>query len=244
MEKQIEIKTADGVADGILFQPDGKGLWPGVIHLADIGGIRRASMDMARRQASEGYVVLMPNTFYRWGRPPVIHEPVVFGSEEFAQRVGELGQALPPDAQDRDIPAYVDFLAKQPSLKGNAFGAVGYCFTGAMAMRFAADRPDRIVAVASFHGGGLCNDAPRSPHLLLPRIKARLYFGHATDDRSMPRETIEKFDRALAAWGGKYESEVYPAHHGWTVPDNPTYDEPQAERAFGKLKQLFAAVLG
>ena len=86
-----------------------------------------------------------------------------------------------------------------------------------MAMRTAAAMPGKVAAVASFHGGGLYTDEPTSPHLLLPRIKARLYFGHATNDRSMPQEAIEKFDRALAAWGGKYESEVYEgAFHGWT----------------------------
>jgi carboxymethylenebutenolidase len=113
-----------------------------------------------------------------------------------------------------------------------------------MALRTAAVRPDQIAAAASFHGGGLYTDASTSPHALLPRVKARLYFGHATDDRSMPKEAIEKFDRALAVWGGRYESEIYDgARHGWTVPDNPSYNEPQAERAFGKLIDLFDSTL-
>jgi carboxymethylenebutenolidase len=111
-------------------------------------------------------------------------------------------------------------------------------------MRTAAVMADKVAAVASFHGGGLYSDEPTSPHLVLPRIKARLYFGHASNDRSMPTEAIEKFDRALAAWGGKYESEVYEgAMHGWTVPDAPVYNQAQAERAFGKLTGLFAATL-
>jgi carboxymethylenebutenolidase len=98
--------------------------------------------------------------------------------------------------------------------------------------------------MASFHGGGLYTDEPTSPHLVLPRIKARLYFGHATKDRSMPQEAIEKFDRALAAWGGKYESEVYDgAFHGWTTSDAPVYNQPQADRAFNKLTELFASTL-
>jgi carboxymethylenebutenolidase len=243
IEKPIQIKTADGTADGFIIQPATEGRWPGIIHLTDIGGIRQASKDMAMRQASEGYVVLLPNIFYRFGKPPFFRSPIKFDSEEFMKRVNELRQATPPDAQDRDVAAYVDFLAQQSSVKGNRFGVVGYCFAGATALRMAAARPDRIAAAASFHGGGLYTDAPTSPHLLLPRIKAHLYFGHAKDDRSMPKEAIEKFDRALATWGGQYESEVYPARHGWTVPDNPSYDEPQAERAFKKLTQLFAETL-
>ena len=105
-------------------------------------------------------------------------------------------------------------------------------------------RVDKVAAVASFHGGGLYTEEPTSPHLLLWRIKARLYFGHATKDRSMPPEAIEKFDSALAAWGGKYESEVYEgALHGWTVPDAPVYNEPQANRAFDELTKLYASTL-
>ncbi len=111
-------------------------------------------------------------------------------------------------------------------------------------MRTAAANPDKVAAVASFHGGGLYTEEPTSPHLVLWRIKARLYFGHATKDRSMPPEAIEKFDRALAAWGGKYESEVYEgALHGWTVPDAPVYNQPQANRAFDELTKLYASTL-
>ena len=121
---------------------------------------------------------------------------------------------------------------------------VGYCFTGGMAMRAAAVRPEKIAAAASFHGGGLFTDAPASPHLVLPRVKAQLYFGHAINDNSMPKEAIEKLDRALAAWGGKYESEVYDgAYHGWTSSDAPVYNQAQAERAFEKLMGLFARTL-
>jgi carboxymethylenebutenolidase len=243
IEEPVEIKTPDGIADGFLIQPEEEGSWPVIIHLTDIGGIRPATKDMAIRQASLGYVVLLPNIFYRSHKPPIFTGPIEFGSESFMKTVNELRQALPPERQDRDVAAYVDFPAKHPSTKGTRFGVVGYCFAGAMTMRMAAARPDQIAAVVSFHGGGLYTDAPTSPHLLLPRIKARLYFGHATDDRSMPKDAIEKFDRALETWRGRYESEVYSAHHGWTVRDNPSYDEPQAERAFKKLTQLFAETL-
>jgi carboxymethylenebutenolidase len=244
IEKEISIQTPDGVADGYLIQPEKEGRWPGVLYLTDIGGIRDANRGMARRVAAEGYTVLLPNVFYRSGKPPLFRGEFKIGDEAFMKRVNELSQALPTDAKDRDLAAYVDFLAKQSSVSGNAFGVVGFCFTGPMALRTAAVRPNQIAAAASFHGGGLYTDAPTSPHTFLPRVKARLYFGHATDDRSMPKEAIEKLDRALTAWGGQYESEVYEgAHHGWTVPDNPAYNEPQAERAFTSLTTLFAETL-
>ena len=115
-----------------------------------------------------------------------------------------------------------------------------------MALLTAYSCSDKIAAAASFHAGGLVTDAPNSPHLALqPFLNARLYFGHATHDRSMPAEAIEKLNDALGAWGGKYESEVYEgAFHSWTVPDSPVYNQPQAERAFQKLTDLFAETLG
>jgi carboxymethylenebutenolidase len=242
IEEEIEIHTADGTSDGFLYRTEDGSPLPGVVHLTDIGGIRSAKGEMARRLAEEGYTVLLPNVFYRTGRTPLWDFPRNFEEERTKRRFAELTGPLTPEAMERDGSAYVDFLAGQASVRAGGMGVVGYCFTGAMALRIAAARPDRIAAAASFHGGGLHTEAPTSPDLSLSRVKARLYFGHAAEDRSMPPEAIEKLDRALAAWGGRYESEVYDgARHGWTVPDSPVYHRDQAERAFGKLRDLLAA---
>ncbi len=166
------------------------------------------------------------------------------GDERTMKRFGALAAPLTPTAMERDASSYVDFLAAENVVRAGAMGVVGYCFTGGMAMRTAAMRPEKIAAAASFHGGGLFTDAPTSPHLVLARIKAQLYFGHAINDTSMPKEAIEKLDGALVAWGGKYESEVYEgAYHGWTTSDAPVYNQPQADRAFEKLTELFARTL-
>jgi carboxymethylenebutenolidase len=244
IEEAIEIRTADGTADGFIYRAEGERRLPGVIHLTDIGGIRQSHRDMARRLAEKGYTVLMPNVFYRTTKPPVIDIKIGLGDPKTMQRFAELREPLTPEAVERDGTAYVNFLTSHKAASGGSIGVVGYCFTGAFAMRTAAANPAKVAAVASFHGGGLYTDEPTSPHLVLPRIKAQLYFGHATNDRSMPQEAIEKFDRALAAWGGKYQSEVYDgAFHGWTVADAPVYNQAQADRAFQKLTELFAASL-
>jgi len=243
IEEPIEIRTPDGAVDGFLIRPEREGRWPGVLYLTDIFGIRDQSRGMAARLAAEGYAVLLPNIFYRSGRPPVFNFPFKRGDERFMKRMAEIRGPLTPDAMAGDLSACVDFLAKRPAVDLKAFGAVGFCFSGQMALRAAAARPGQIAAALSFHGGGLYTDAPTSPHALLPRVKARLYFGHAIEDRSMPQEAIERLDRALESWGGNYESEIYPAHHGWTVPDNPAYDEPQAERAYQKLTGLLNSTL-
>jgi carboxymethylenebutenolidase len=200
---------------------------------------------MARRLATEGYAVLMPNPFYRSRRPPVFDFPRKMGEPRTMQRFQELVGPLTPEAQQRDVAAYVDLLAAQPAVRSGHVGVVGYCFSGALSLRAAAARPGKVAAAASFHGGGLykAND-PGSPHLVLPQVKAQLYFGHAEGDNSMTAEQITQFERALFDWGGDYESETYAgASHGWTVPDNPVFNPPQAERAFAKLTELFAETL-
>lgn len=241
-EVSVEIRTPDGLADGYLVQSE-HGAKPGVIYLTDIGGIRPSQMQMARRVAELGYTVLMPNIFYRTARPPVAEFPLKPGPET-DKRLDELRGPLTPEAVQRDANAFVDYLTAQPSVSNGPIGVVGYCFSGAVALRIAAARPEKVAAAASFHGGRLFTDSPDSPHLLLPGIPARLYFGHAVQDRSMPAETIEKFEEALRNWGGEYQSETYEgAFHSWTTLDSPVYNQAQAERAFAMLTELLKSTL-
>jgi carboxymethylenebutenolidase len=244
LEEKVHIKTADGVADAFLYLPDGQGMLPAVLYFPDGIGIRPAFHKMAKRLANEGYMVLLPNIYYRTTTGPAFDIPIDFQDPKTRQRFMELSGPLTPEAMERDALAHLDFLAGRSGARDH-MGVVGYCLTGKMAMRAAAAAPDRVVAAASFHGGGLYTDDPGSPHLVLPRIQARLYFGHAINDNSMPSDAIAKFEAALAAWGGSYESETYPALHGWTVPDDElgVYDEPQAERHYARLKALFGETL-
>src|SRR5580704_1172595 len=234
LEKDIEIRMADGVCDAVLFEAEDGRRRPGAIHYPDIVGIRPSHRAMARRLAEAGYTVLLPNPFYRTARTPVFDfKPNFAGDERTIKRFGELTGPMPPEAMETDASTYTNYLATQSSVSAALMGAVGYCFTGAMALRTAAARPDRVGAIASFHGGRLFIDGPTSPHLVLPHIPitdgASLYFGHASNDHSMPAEAITKFEGALKAWGGKYESETYKAAHGWTVTDSNAYNQPEAE---------------
>ncbi|MBV8518449.1 MAG: dienelactone hydrolase family protein [Acidobacteria bacterium] len=240
---ELEVPTPDGRADAVLYRWTDGAPRPGVIFLPDGIGSRPSQRQMARRVAGEGYTVLLPNIYYRVARPPVFTHKPDFGDERTRTRFAELTGSLPPDAMERDGAAYVDFLASRADVSSAPIGITGFCFTGKFALRTAAARPDRIGAAASFHGGGLWTSDDKSPHFVLPRVRARLYFGHARDDRSMSADAIAKFEEALVAWGGRYESETYDALHGWTVPDSAAYDEGEAERAFAKLRALFAAAL-
>jgi carboxymethylenebutenolidase len=248
-ETEIEIRTGDGTCDAVLYAASDGKKRPGVIHYPDIMGIRPSHRAMAKRLSEQGYTVVLVNPFFRTAKGKLFDfTPNFAGDERTMKRFGELAGPLTPEVMERDAKAYADFLGTQSSVSGAKMGAVGYCFTGQVALRTAAALPSRIGAIASFHGGGLYTDKPSSPHLALSRIPKsngpRLYFAHAVNDHSMPQEAIDKLDAALKTWAGRYESEVYSgALHGWTVADSAAYNQPQAERAFGKLRDLFAATL-
>lgn len=242
VEEEVGIGTPDGRADAVFyFWPEGQR--PRVIFLPDGIGTRPSQRQMARRLAGEGYNVLLPNIYYRSGREPFFPPKPDFTDERVKTRFAELSGPLSPAAMERDASAYVDDLASRPEVSAGPMGIVGFCFSGAFSLRAGAARPDKIAAAASFHGGGLFKEDPASPHLVLPRVTARLYFGHARDDRGMPAAAIEKFESALTEWGDRYESKSYDALHGWTVPDSAAYDEPEAERAFAALREFFATTL-
>jgi carboxymethylenebutenolidase len=240
---EIEIPATDGIIDALLVRPETDVPVPGVIVLTDALGMRQEYVDLSKRIADLGYVVLTPNIFYRTTKPPVFDFVPDFPSERTMNRFRELVGPLTPDAMVRDGWTYIDFLAAQPLVSHGPMGVVGFCFTGQFALRIAAARPDRIAAAASFHGGGLFTDTDQTPHLVLPQVKARLYFGHAVNDQSMNADAIEKLGAALKAWGGVYENETYDgALHGWMIPGR-VYHPEQAERGFAKLMALFDSAL-
>jgi len=250
-EKKLNIVMADGTAEAHLFLPDDGGNnragWPGIIFLTDIFGIRPANIGMAKRLCAEGYAVLMPNVFYRSGTDAVFELPLDTKNPETQRKLQVLLKSLDAQQMGKDMHHYAEFLRAQSGVAAGHLGAVGYCFTGQMALLGAAAAPDEIGAVASFHGGGLYTDKPESPHSFLPRVKAKLYFGHAKDDNSMNAEQIAKFEDALKKWaaqGGVFESKTYEGHHGWTVPDKEAYNEPEAEKAYAALVKTMKHTAG
>ena len=243
MIEERRVGTALG-AGGYLYRHDRLADYPGIVFITDVWGVRPANIGMAKRLAEKGFAVLVPNAFHRYAR----NRPEGFMPRDEAERMKvlhELFAALTPQQMDSDGKAYADFLLAQAHVMPGRLGVVGHCYTGQMAVRMAAIMPDRITAAASFHGGWLATDKPDSAHLLLPKVKARLYFGHADNDQLMPREWIDRLEAALHDWRGAFASEVYKgAAHGWTVPDRDgVYNALQAERAFEKEVELFDATL-
>ena len=238
IEKKLEIAAADGVTDAALYAP-GEGKYPGLLFYTDIFAVRPANQGMARRIAEQGYAVMMPNVMYRYGKPPFADASFKWGEPESMKIIHGLFGALTGAMMEKDAPHYVQALLAQPEVSGSRIAVVGYCFTGAMALRTAAVSSAQVAAAASFHGGQLVTPEPDSPHSRIPQVKGELYFGHAVQDDSMPPAAVETLNDTLKAWGGKYQSEVYEgARHGWTVPGRDIYDERQSERHYEKLFDL------
>jgi carboxymethylenebutenolidase len=210
-----------------------------LLFYTDIFGVRPANQGMAKRVAEQGYTVLMPNVFYRYGKPPFVDANFKWGEPASMKIFNGLSGALTGALMEKDAPVYVETLLDRPEVSEGKIGVVGYCFTGAMALRTAAVCADKVAAAASFHGGQLVTEAPDSPHSRIPKVEGELYFGHAVEDGSMPAAAIEKLNDTLKAWDGAYQSEVYEgALHGWAVPGRDVYNEKQAERHYKKLFDL------
>jgi len=245
VEKDVEIKTADGVADAALYYPEGKGSWPAVLLWPDVMSLRPAFREMGRRLASSGYVVLVPNLYYRAKKAPVIDGAFNFANPEDRAKITPLRATVTPEGTDRDSVAYLAFLDAQPQTnRKKKAGVQGYCMGGPLSVRTAAAVPDRIAAVASFHGGGMVTDAPTSPHLLLPKTKAEYLICVAENDDNRDPADKEKLRVALDAAGRPNKIEVYAgAAHGWTVPGGQVFNPPAAEKAWAELLALYGRVL-
>lgn len=253
IERDVEVRTADGRCDAAFFHP-AAGTHPGVLIWTDIFGLRPAFRAMGRRLAAQGYTVLVPNPFYRTARAPVVVDASSFNFDNPAERAKVeqwTASIRAPGAIERDADAHVAFLDAQPQVNtARKLGTHGYCMGGPLVFKTAAQAPARIGAAATFHGGGLVTDKPDSPHLLAPRIKSRMYLAIAASDDAKEPDAKDKLREAFAAAHVPARIEVYPGTiHGWCVPDmprhegKPIYDKADAERAWGKLLELYGAVL-
>ena len=243
-ERDVSVKTADGSADAALFAPAGKGKWPAVLMWPDILGLRPVFREMGRRLAAQGYVVLVPNPYYRARKAPVVEGAFDFNSKDDMARIRKFREGLTDAMVDRDSAAYVKYLDSRPQTdRRRKMGVQGVCMSGPIAFRTAAVRPDRIGAVATFHPGALVTDKPSSPHLLIPKSRAAYLVIIAKNDaEKMPKEKPD-LDAAFARAHRPAKVEISSANHGWTVAGSQTYDEKEAERAWAELLPFYRAHL-
>jgi len=239
-EADVNVKTPDGTADCYFVHP-ASGATAGVLVWPDIFGLRPAFRQMGKRLAESGYSVLVVNPFYRAMKAPTAEA----GAATPIDKVRPLAQGLNETTHMTDAKAFIAWLDGQSSVsKTRKIGTQGYCMGGPIAFRTAAAVPDRVGAVASFHGGGLVNDTPGSPHLAAAKSKAQFLVAIAAndDERSPKDKDVLKETFAKAALPA--EIEVYAgAAHGWCPPDSHVYNEPLAEKAWSRLLVLYGKAL-
>jgi carboxymethylenebutenolidase len=239
-ESDVNVTTPDGTADCYFVHP-ASGTAPGVLIWPDIFGLRPAFRQMGKRLAQSGYSVLVVNPFYRTQKAPTAEA----GTATPMEQVRPLAQTLSEQTHMTDAKAFTGWLDKQaPVAKNRKMGTQGYCMGGPIAFRTAAAVPDRIGAVASFHGGGLVTDQPNSPHLEAAKSKAQFLIAIAANDDARAPNDKNVLKETFAKANLPAEIEVYAgAAHGWCPPDSRVYNEPQAEKAWSRLLALYKKAL-
>ena len=246
MKTDVSIPTPEGDARAFVFTPDaGDGPWPAAILFMDAPAIRPAMFEMGERLAQAGYYVLLPDMFWRAGPyPPLDIVKALAGDPEMGALFAKLRASTDAARQMADTGAYLDWLKTQPKAKADKVGVTGYCMGGGIALRAAGTFPDRIAVAASFHGGNQATDAADSPHLLAPRMKAKILVAGADDDRGFDEAQCARLDAALKAAGLDAQVSIWKgARHGWVPTDMPVYNKDAAERHWRELVALFDGVL-
>jgi carboxymethylenebutenolidase len=242
--RKTEITTRDGVMPVYVFEPEGDGPWPAAVMFMDAFGIRPAVEELAQRLSEAGYYVLLPDLFYRGGGYGPLDPVLLKNDPELRQKHKDQFQSTAtPKNVMADLAEVLDFIAGERTAELGPVGVVGYCMGGRLALIAAGTYPDRIGVAASYHGGGLANDTPTSPHLLATKMKARVYVAGAVEDDNFPEAQKQRLEAALTDAGVDHLIETYPAKHGWVLRDNPVHDAAEAEHHWRTLIPLFDAVL-
>ena len=243
-QRDVEITTPDGRCPAALFIPDANGPCPSIIMFVDAGGMRDTMRTMGARLSDEGYVVLVPDIFYRLGPYEPIDLRTAFASKESAEKVMAMIHSYTPDMASRDAVAFSAYLDTLPEARRGAMGTTGYCMGGRLSLIAAESLGDRIQAAASFHGGNLANpDDPASPHRHIDMLAATVYVAGAIDDQSFPDDQKELLEATLTAADIPHTIETYDARHGFAVPDNPSFDRAASERHWAATTAFFGSVL-
>jgi carboxymethylenebutenolidase len=242
--ERIDLSTNDGVLDVHVFTPEtGSGPWPAIVLYMDAFGIRPALAAMAQRLASNGYIVALPNLYYRSPFAPFAPDVVATEGperERFKSMIASINQKMVMD----DTRLVIERIDIHPSVRRGAWGTVGYCMGGGYALSAAGTFPERVVVAASFHGGSLATDKPDSPHRLAPKMRARVYIGAAEIDASFPPEQQVRLEGALTDAGVRHTMEIYPkARHGFAVTGHLAYDDAAAALHWRRLLDLLKDTL-
>ncbi len=238
--QKTTITTRDGLCPTFIHTPKGEGPWPAIIFFMDGFGVRQTMHDMATRLSDHGYLVLLPDLFYRLENFEVMDPSEVGRNPELRQKLLDNVASLSRENKVSDAKALIDHLSTRSDVRGDRFGSVGYCMGGNAALTAAGAFPDRFSVAASFHGGRLATDQSDSPHLFFKNMSGFVYVAGAVEDNSFPEEQKIRLEKTLSDAGVPHLVETYSgARHGFAVPDSPVFDLNAAERHWKTLFTLF-----
>jgi carboxymethylenebutenolidase len=245
LEDTLDITTKAGAMETFVCRPERGGPFPPVFMLMDAPGIREELRDMARRLATVGYYVLLPNLYYRAGRGTTLDTSALSEGSPERQRMWDLLKSLTNELVAEDTAAMLAFVDRQSEARQGPLGCVGYCMSGPFVFTVAGRFPERFAATASIYGAGLMTDLPDSPHLLAPKIKGEIYFACAEIDKYAPLPLIAELKRVLEEADVRAEVEIFPgAEHGFAFPQRYCYNKAAAETHWERLFELFRRRLG
>jgi carboxymethylenebutenolidase len=240
IEQTVDIATKDGKTTTFIVHPERGGPFPVILFYMDAPAIREELRDMARRLATSGYYVMLPNMYYRSGVMEIGPIPPAMDAPERKAMQGYMNSLTISMVMD-DTEGLLKYADGQDAAGKGAVGCVGYCMSGQYAINAAARWPDRVKAAASLYGTKLVSDAADSPHLMAKKAKGELYIGYAERDHYVPQEMIDALKKQLDADNVKNaELEMYPdADHGFAFPLRPVYKKDAAERHWERLLALY-----
>lgn len=241
IEQTVEIPTPHGATTTFIVHPERNGPHPVILFYMDAPAIREELRDMARRLATAGYYVVLPNLYYRSG----VLELGGFATEADRARMFELMASINIPLIMSDTGALLTYIDSDPAARKGPMGAVGYCMSGQYAINAAAYYPDKVKAAASIYGVSLVTDDHDSPHLAAQKVQGEVYFACAEIDAYAPLEMVEALAQSVTANEINGEVELYAGvHHGFAFPQRPAYDKTAAERHWERLLALFKRNLG
>jgi carboxymethylenebutenolidase len=245
IDQRWDLDASGGQLDVYVFEPDRPGPSPAVVVYMDAFGIRAELASMATRLASHGFVVAVPNLYYRSGAFAPFDKSQVFSEGPERDRFKAMIASIDAPMVMEDTAVVMDRLDRHPAaVAGAPLGVVGYCMGGGYALTAAGTFPDRVAAAAVFHGGSLATDRASSPHLLAPRIRGHVYVGAAEIDPSFPADQQQRLREALEAAGVRWTMEIYEgARHGFAVTGHPVYDRDASERHWRRLIEFLDGAL-
>jgi carboxymethylenebutenolidase len=222
-EQAVTFPSGTETASGVLFTPEGKGPFPGVLVIQEWWGLDDWVKGQARKLAQEGYAALAVDLY----RGKVTQDPT---------EAHQLMMGLPPDRAMRDLKGAYTYLQSRKDVNKEKVGVIGWCMGGRYALALATEEPG-LDAVVAYYG------APPTDEAAIARIQAPILGSFGGEDKGPSPEQVKAFEAALKKAGKSADLKVYEgAPHAFANENNPWkgYRKEAAADAWSRTTAFFA----